>query len=235
MVLQRFALDRWGRASYYLALVSVGSACSGGPAPLVPEPLPPIEWRQVAEWVSRFQPTRALRYDLRWVYATQQGRSRGRAAILLVPPDSARFDYRGPFGRSGAAVVIGDSVLWAQPEDDVGGLVETAPLFWALVGIPRMPPARYAVSGRSVGEERVWRFASLLDTLTFALRGDRLLQAEMRHAGKLVGFTETKLDEATGLPIEGRMTFPAAAALFNIEVAGITELQVVDETIWKEP
>ena len=126
MILQRFALDRWTRATYYLVAVTVGSACSGGPAPLVPEPLPPMERAQVAQWVDRFQPTRALRYDLRWLYVTQQGQSRGRAAVHFVPPDSARFDYRGPFGRSGAAVVIGDSVLWAQPGDDVGALVEAA-------------------------------------------------------------------------------------------------------------
>ena len=71
---------------------------------MAPAGLPPLSRAMLTEWLAPHQPVEPLRYDLRWTYQTQQGSAKGRAAVVFVPPDSVRFDYRAPFGRSGAAV-----------------------------------------------------------------------------------------------------------------------------------
>ncbi len=232
----RHVLDGSRRVPYLVGLaLQVG--CVRGPAPIAPEVLPPLAAESLRTWLAAYEPAAPQQYDLRWLYATQQGQSRGRAAIRYVPPDSVRFDYRAPFGRSGAAAVVADSVLWVRPEEEIGALVEMTPLFWALLGIPRHAPPGYVVSGRQAPGLRLWRFASAVDTMTFALYLDRgpLLQGEIRRDGRAVGTVETRFDPETGQPTEGTMRFPHRAALFSITVNGISPMSEVDASIWKEP
>src|SRR5205085_2537672 len=91
--------SRWA-AIMGLVLVA---GCQRGPQPIAPAGMAPIPAATVREWVSGYQMKTPGRYDLRWTYRTQKGAAKGRASMRIAPPDSLRFDFRGPFGKSGAA------------------------------------------------------------------------------------------------------------------------------------
>jgi hypothetical protein len=234
---QRFALDRLSSWTYYAGVSYALAACSTGPRPLAPDRLAPIDRATVRQWVSEFTPTEALRYDLSWLYQTQRGSVRGRAAVRLAPPDSIRFDYRGPFGRSGAAVVVGDSVLWAQPEDDVKQLIPIARLFWAALGVARVPPPGATLVGGTASNARIWRYVDGGEAVTYvASRGEsRKLQLEMSVLDQVVGSVDVRLQENTNLPSRATIVFPRAATMFVITVEGIEPLSGIDPEIWREP
>ncbi len=241
---QRFVLDRGFAPVYYHVfrggLVGLGLAvagCGAGVVPLVPRPLPPLERGLAGRWVAGISPTRALRYDVRWTFENQQGTVRGRAAIRFVPPDSLRFDYRAPFGRSGAAVLMGDSVRWAEPEDGVASLLSISPLFWAALGIPRPPPDDVPVFGLVREGERVWRYAVAGDTLTHVAHDgpERLLRMDLRRDGDVVGRIEVTFADTVALASRALMLFPGSASRFTMTVQDIEELTTVDPDIWQKP
>lgn len=241
MILQRLALDRHAVPAYYaLALAGLAagiSACSSRPEALGPERLPAISVGTLREWASDFRPTSAARYELRWTYQTQRGRVRGAAAVQLAPPDSVRFDYRGPFGRSGAAVVIGDSVLWAKPEEDVENLIPVARLFWGALGIVPDPPPGASLSGGVIGGSRVWRLRARGGVFTYvaSLGEPRSLSIEMAERGGVVGTVGVRFQSGTGVPDRATMVFPRAATMFVITVEKVEKLQSVDPGVWREP
>jgi hypothetical protein len=210
----------------------------GGIGRLAPADLPPVASTQVESWIAPFQPGEANRFDVRWTYQTQQGRSRGRAALLFVPPDSVRFDYRAPFGRSGAAVIVGDSILWSEPEEDVGRMIQVAPLLWAAMGIALPPPAAATLSGVESGESITWRYALPRDTLTYqastVLPGG-VFRAEMRNAEGVIGRVELDFADAAPEPAEAVMRFPGSASLVQFSVVGIEAVEAVDAGLWVEP
>lgn len=238
---QRLALDRHRRSTYYgvaLAVPIALSACGIHIPPLGPADLPPIDRSVAEEWVSPYLPGGPVRYDLRWSYTTQQGTAKGRAAVRFVPPDSVRFDYRAPFGRSGAAVIVGDDVVWQRPEEDAEGFIQVAPLFWAALGMPRMPPAGVAVSGMVDGETRLWRYAGMTDTLTYRARATlpgASLQAQMRRGGRVVGMVEVTFADTVLQPASANMIFPGSASIVDFTVVAIEPIAAVDSTIWKAP
>lgn len=235
---QRVVLDRGGAISYYgvLAIALAAAGCAGRIAPLAPSGLPPLDHALVDGWVRALTPPEARKYDLRWTFQNQKGLVRGRAVLRFVPPDSLRFDYRAPFGRSGTAVIIGDSVQWIEPPGEIDALVEVAPLFWAALGVPRLPPADAAITGVASATRRLWRYALPVDTMTYLEEqtSDRVLRMQMRHRGSLLGTVDTQL-EPGGAPTGSIMRFPASASLFIISVVGIEPLGAVDPTIWLEP
>ncbi len=237
-MLQQLALDRSRWRSYYalgLVAVSVG-ACGGGPAPLVPEALPPLADTVAARWVAESVPTGARKYDMRWLYETQQGQSRGRAVVRFVPPDSLRLDVRAPFGRSGAAVAIGDSVRWSEPDDGVRKLMPVVPLFWAVLGIPHLPGREPGYTGEERARARVLRYAVQGDTLTYVLwLAQPRLQLEVRRDGRTLGTVDVELAPSGRVPDRATMRFPQDAALVVFTVSEIEEITGVDPDIWKEP
>jgi len=237
---QWFALDRPGRAFYYLvALGTVGTqwACGVRTEELAPSGLPPLSRTEVSEWVAEFVPTQALRYDLRWTYQTQQGSARGRATVHFVPPDSVRFDYRAPFGQSGAAVIVGDDVVWSRPEEGVDRLIQTAPLFWAALGFPRYPAPAATVTGVAEGSQYRWRYTLGGDTLTYvAVREPGgTLRVDMRSMGDVLGTVDAEFADSTLDVATARMLFPGSASSVTFTVDAIDTLGTVDPEIWKEP
>lgn len=234
---QRLALREGRYYHLFVLALALASACAPGPAPLVPEVMPEISRAEVSRWVGAYVPSQPQRYDLRWTYETQKGMARGRAAVVFVPPDSFRFDYRGPFGRSGAAVVVGDSIVWARPDDEAGGFMAAAPLFWTAIGIPGMPPSDAAVTGRVDSTTRSWRYERALDTLTYqATEGSpATLAAEMRRAGKLLGTVDVELSDTTGQPRKATMLFPGSATIVYFTVRAIEPLTSVERDIWQRP
>lgn len=238
---QRLALDRPWRLLYYpvaLGVVAAVAACGVRIEDLAPRGLPSVERAVATEWALALRPSSPRRYDLRWTYQTQQGTSRGRAAVRFVPPDSIRFDYRAPFGRSGAAVIVGQEILWSRPEEDVDRLIQIAPVFWAAIGIPLVPPHDAHTQGRQVGEVRTWRYASPGDTLTYqgstSLPGS-VFRAQMRIGGDIVGTAEVTYADSTAAPVAATMLFPTSASAVYFTFEAIETLTAVDSTIWHEP
>jgi hypothetical protein len=236
---QRLALDQLGSRSYYfgglMLLVSLG--CSGYPGRLEPGVLPPLDEGVTAGWVAELEPTQATQVDFKWTYTTQQGSVRGRAAVRVAPPDSLRFDYSGPFGRSGAAVVIGDSVVWSQPEEDTEQLIQVAPLFWAAFGVARRAPPEAEVFGTETSSRRIWQYVSGADTLSYVVTREPpyRLQAEMRRFDAVVGSVELEFDDSTRVPVEATMSFPQSASIFLLSVENVETVGPFDPETWKRP
>ena len=240
-MLQWLALDRVSRGPYYAGAVATALvllACGVRVEPLAPEALPAMSREQAAQWAEPFQPVGARLYDLRWTYQTQQGTTRGRAALRFVPPDSVRFDYRAPFGRSGAAVIVGDEILWSRPEEAVDRLIQIAPLFWAAMGIPLDPPAEASVLGAQVADVRTWQYAIRGDTLTYqastTLPGASL-RAEMRTGRDVLGTADVVFADSVLTPVSATMLFPSSASAVFFTVNGIETLDETDPDIWNEP
>ncbi len=237
---QRLALDRRSYGPYYagaLTLLLAASGCGVRTEPLAPAGLPPVSRATLTQWLAPHQPVEPLRYDLRWMYQTQQGSARGRAAVVFVPPDSVRFDYRAPFGRSGAAVVVGHEILWSRPQDDVEQLIRVAPLFWTALGILPGPAPEMQVFGDEVAGVRRWRYASATDTLTFVFTHGQpaSLAAEMRRLRDVVGTVQVEYADSVLRPVSARMVFPGSASLVHFTVEAIEPVAEIDPSIWKEP
>jgi hypothetical protein len=236
---QQLALDRTTVRFYYVGslVVLLVTACSGRPSSIAPANLSPLEESTARSWAAELQPSQAVLYDLRWTYTTQKGSTRGRATVRFAPPDSLRFDYRAPFGRSGAAVVVGDSVIWAEPEEDVDQLIPVAPLFWAALGIPRDAPAGSRLYGLQTGSQRIWQYVSQGDTLSYVMADEPQLrlQAQVRRFDEVIGTTETILNDSTRVPEEATMTFPGSASLFLLNVVNVETLASHDPDVWKRP
>lgn len=237
---QWVALDPTPRASYYFvlgALVFLGAAlgCRASVDPIAPVSMPELTESVARQWVDSLVPSGPRRYDVRWTVETQKGQVRGRASARVVPPDSLRFDYRAPFGRSGAAVLIGDSLLWAKPEER--NPVPPAPLFWAALGIPLYPRAGAAITGRPLPTERAWRYAFNGDTLTYVITTSesRRLRALFRRGGNVIGTVETEFEESAQWPTRATVLFPRSGALFLMTVQEVEPLAQVDSSIWEEP
>ncbi len=240
-MLQWLALDRVSRRPYYAGAVALALmlvACGVRIERLAPEALPAMSRERATQWAQPFRPDGARRYDLRWTYQTQQGTTRGRAALRFVPPDSVRFDYRAPFGRSGAAVVVGDEILWSRPEEDVDRLIQIAPLFWAAMGIPLDPPADASVLGMQVADVRTWQYAIRGDTLTYqasTVLPGASLRAEMLAGREIVGTADVAFADSALTPVRATMLFPGSASAVYFTVEAIETLNDIDPAIWDEP
>src|SRR5437762_11870686 len=148
-------------------------------------PLAPASRDSAVAWASATLPTTPTLIRFRWRYQDERVKYAGRGSARIAPPDSLRFDYAGPLGLgSGAAVVIGDSVAWADPEKDFRSLVPAIPMLWAALGMVQPPNDEAAVSGAvdstAAGRRVIWRFAELEDTLDYVVTqgATRVLLAE---------------------------------------------------------
>src|SRR3989440_10373639 len=138
------------------------AGCPGKPAPLVPMPLAPADPAAAVAWARATLPGRDTAIRFRWKYQDADRRWGGRGQARIAPPDSLRFDYVGPLGLgAGAAVVVADSVLLADPERNLRSPVPAVRMLWAGLGVAR-PPADAQVFGLSdaAGDSRrqIWRF-----------------------------------------------------------------------------
>jgi hypothetical protein len=213
-------------------------ACRPAPRSIAPEDLAPVSPDSVTRWVSDFTPTTRVRYDLRWRFQNDRGSTGGRAAARIAPPDSLRFDLRGMLGKSGAAVVVGSTGVWARPESDFKDILQSAPLFWAALGVPLRPPAGTETFGVNGAERRAWRYAIASDTFDFIVLRDRPVQhllAEMRRRGKIVGVVDAQFDSAGARVASARMDFPAQEYRFTFTVEAVDSSETFGPEIWARP
>lgn len=192
-------------------------------------------------WTRATLPAGRTLIRFRWRYEDGRVRYAGRGSARIAPPDSLRFDYAGPFGLgSGAAVVIGDSVAWADPPASFRSLVPAIPMLWASLGVVR-PPGDSAVvfgladsSGAGGAWRVIWRFAARGDTLDYVatLGPERILEAEWRRDGAVVARSRTRLDPP-GRPVGARIGFPEASARFELTVVGVDTAAVIAPALWR--
>lgn len=198
------------------------------------------------EWTRGTLPHTPTLIRFRWRYEDEQVKYAGRGSARIAPPDSMRFDYAGPLGLgSGAAVVVGDSVLWADPEKNFRSLVPAIRMLWAAFGMVR-PPADDAevfdaqlVDSLSRRRRVVWRFANVQDTLEY-LATDTAgrvlsLEAEWRRRGARVARSRAQFDAAQR-PLSARVDFFEAGerrARFELTVGVVDTAAVLTPALWR--
>jgi hypothetical protein len=203
---------------------------------LVPQPLAPAERDSAVAWTGVTLPTRHTAIRFRWKYQDDQKQWGGRGQARIAPPDSLRFDYVGPLGLgAGAAAIVADSAIWADPEKNFRSLIPAVRMLWAALGIAR-PPAPNALVFAGGGTDsgvRLWRFVQDGDTLDYrdARRGARVLEAEWRREGKVLARSRTEFDAQR--PARARMDFPEERARFELTVVSVDTAAVLDPAIWR--
>ena len=235
---QRFLLDRRLKLSYIGACWLL-AGCPGKLPPLVPTTLAlaPADGAAAAAWARATLPARPTAIRFHWKYQDPDRRWGGRGQARIAPPDSLRFDYVGPLGLgAGAAVVVGDSALWADPEKNFRSLVPAVRMLWAGLGMVLPPAPDAGVFGLQVPPVAIWRFVESADTLDYrvsnAAGGDRVLEAEWRREGKVVARTRTQFD-LRAMPASARIDFPEGPARFELSVVAVDTAAVIDPALWR--
>lgn len=187
-------------------------------------------------WAAATLPRQPTTVQFRWRYRDDHVRYAGRGVARIAPPDSLRVDLRGPFGYSGAAAMVGDSVLWAEPQGDFRALIGGLPLLWAALGAVQPPPAtaRVYTQAPATGARTVWRFVTVADTLDYVVSRapDFRLEAEWRQGGKTRARSSTAFG-AEGLPASARIDFPEAPARFELTVVGRDTATAFSGDLWR--
>ncbi len=221
----------------YIAACVLLAGCPGKPAPLVPMPLAPANRETALEWARATLPARHTAIRFRWRYRDQRKRWAGRGQGRIAPPDSLRFDYAGPLGLgAGAVVLVGDSLLWADPPRNFRSILPGVRMLWAGLGIVRPPAEDAVVSALHAPPVAIWRFAQDADTFAYRLTdgggADRVLEAEWRQQGKVVARSRTQFD-ARALPTGAWIDFPEGPARFELAVVSLDTAAVIDPALWR--
>ncbi len=226
---------RWRLLALTTGCLCLLVGCTPRLGSLAPHGFMPADRVVVDGWVAEMTPSRPRLYEVRpWRFQNERGSAAGRASIRIVPPDSLRFDYRGPFGKSGNAAVVGDSALW-MTSDDFEGLVTYAPLFWTALGIPPVPPGTAPLFSLVGDDFRAWRYILAQDTLDFVLRGSPAvsLLGEIRRQGQVLAQATVELDTLTGLARHSKIDFYNISR-FEFTVQSVDTLASFDSTIWQQ-
>jgi hypothetical protein len=141
----------------------------------------------------------------------------------VIPPDSLRFEYRAPFGRHGAALIVGAEVVWAEPKDDVQRLIRVVPLLWAALGVPWRPRGVGEVETRPKGEPAGWSIAWADTVLTYVRRTGPPsgMTTQMLAGQRAVGTAYVAFYEASQFPKEGRVQFADARTRLTFVVDSV--------------
>ncbi len=219
------------------ALVLTGACATG----LVPLPMPagmaPAGVDEAAAWAAGTRPAdnREMRFRLQFV--DEQGSTGGRGRVRIALPDSVRFDAAGALGAwRAAALVIGDTAIWTEPEEDVQKLVPNYPLFWAMLGMGRAPEQGAVVRGFADGTITAWQFVAGGDTLEYVREtaaAARLI-AEVRRDGKRIARVETKFGP-DGLPVSSRLVVPSRGARLDLTFIQNEKARPFAPDTWTRP
>lgn len=194
----------------------------------------PAERTAAVAWAAATVPRQRVAVQFRWRYRDERAGYSGRGIARVAPPDSLRFDFRGPFGYSGAAAIVGDSVLWTEPAGDFSALVRGVPLLWAALGTVRPPAPDAQVFGEQADGRTAWRFVGRdADTLDYVARDSvpALLEVEWRQRGRVRARSRTEYG-SDGVPTSARIDFSEAKARFELTVVGRDTLAVFAPAMW---
>jgi hypothetical protein len=232
---QRLLLDRLGACSYIAACALLAACPQPRLAPLVPVALAPVDRARALAWTDRTVPGHDTAIRFRFQFNDKRRSWAGRGTIRVAPPDSMRFDYVGPLGLgAGAAVVVGDSAVWADPAENFHSLVPGIPMLWAALGIVRPPHENAGVATASTPPRTIWRFTQGADTLDYVATDGpaRRLEAEWRSAGKVLARSVTEFDERAW-PARARVVFPEAPGRFELTVVSVDTTAAFAPAIWR--
>lgn len=233
-------LDRF-RTLSYIAACALLAGCPPALAPVVPVaplvdvPLAPAELTQALAWTQRTVPRHSTAIRFRFLFQDPRRHWGGRGTARVAPPDSLRFDYVGPLGLgAGAAVVVGDSTVWADPPENFKSLVPGIPMLWAALGIVRPPASDAHVESGGTEARTIWRFVHGDDTLAYvAVEGPpRTLDAEWRRKGRVLARSHTDFD-GRALPAKARVEFPEALGRFELTVVGVDTAATIAPALWR--
>jgi hypothetical protein len=202
---------------------------------LVDVPLAPAELTQAFAWAQRTVPGHGTAIRFRFLFQDKRRHWSGRGTARVAPPDSLRFDYAGPLGLgAGAAIVVGDSTVWADPAENFRALVPGIPMLWAALGIVRPPASDAHVESGGAAPRTIWRFVHADDTLDYvAVDGaTRILEAEWRRKGKVLARSRTEFD-SRALPATARVEFPEVLARFELTVVAVDTAPAFTPALWR--
>ncbi len=133
-------------------------------------------------------------------------------------------------------MIVGDSAIWTEPEDEIHKLVPNYPLFWAMLGIARPPAPGSSVRTYHDARVTVWQFVAGQDTLVYVLeRGDPpRLYAEVRQGDRRIGRVETRLG-ADGFPTSSRLIVLEPASRLDLNFQQHTKVASFAPDIWARP
>lgn len=217
----------------------VAAACALAacrPGALVPSALAPASPDSAVQWARTTDPRHGAGIRFKWRYEDRKLNAAGRATARVATPDSVRLDYAATLGlSSGAGVVVGDSVIWADPDQDFRAFIRGAPIFWAALGVARPPVPGATVFHGVVGSgdhpRAAWRYATGGDTITY-VAGERSLDVEWRNGSKVVAKCHAEAD-GQGWPARAQVEFPDAGARFELTVVGVDTTVVVPPAFWR--
>lgn len=201
----------------------------------MPAALAPASPDSAVRWARSTDPRHGAGIRFKWRYEDRKLNAAGRATARVAPPDSVRLDYAATLGlSSGAGVVVGDSVIWADPDQDFRSFIRGVPIFWATLGVARPPASGTAVFHGAVGGaggRTAWRYATGADTITY-VAGVRSLDVEWRSGSKLVATCHAEAD-GQGWPARAQVEFPDVGARFELTVVGVDTTVVVPPALWR--
>lgn len=214
------------------------TACSGTlPGPVVPVALRPVSSAQVEAWVAQTRLTERRLTRFSWLFQNERQEAvGGKGAAQIAIPDSLRFDFRGALGAGrGAAVVIGDTALWAQPEDQVQKLVPNYPLLWAMFGVARGPHVGDELSGIDNAQLTAWRYVNGTDTVEYVRSKGKPMQlvADVRRGPERIGRVVTTFDDQ-GRPTKARLDVPTRPVRLTLTFTLVSTPKPFDPEIWRE-
>jgi hypothetical protein len=221
-----------------VVLASCASLAGGGPGPAMPTALQPVTAAQLSGWIAASQPAerRLLRFKWQFVDA-DKATAGGNGSARIAVPDSLRFDYRGPLGAGrGAAVVIGDSGLWAEPEEQFKKLVPNYALLWAMLGVVRSPSRQAVLFGLEDERITAWRYVHGADTVDYARTKGTPVQlvADVREGGTRIGRVVTTFDDL-GAPATSRLDVPAGPVRLTLKFTMVSTPPTLAPEIWHAP
>lgn len=218
--------------------VLLAAGCGGGIAPMpMPVGLAPTTLEDASQWAESTRPAGNREIRFRVSFQDEQGATGGRGRARLAVPDSVRFDLVGSLGSwRAAAFVVGDTAIWAEPEEDVRKLVPNYPLFWAMLGIARAPRPGSSVRKVADGIITAWQFVSDGDTVEYIREAEpagRLI-AEVRQLGRRVGRVETKFGP-DGLPVSSRLVVTERPAKLDLTFIQNQKAAAFAPDTWTRP
>ncbi len=231
-MLQRVLFDR--RIARLYVVAALAACTPRTPTALIPPEVGPATAGQVAEWVRSTQPTGYLMQRFKWQLRDERGAAGGRGTLRFAAPDSVRLDVAGPFGAGrAAAVVVGDSARWTEPQDAIARLVPSYPLMWAMFGTAREPAPSDQLRGIQTPTSAAWQYVSGGDTTSYAriAGAPGHLLTEVRHGRTLVGRVDATLGP-DGRPVSARLTVPSVPAQLDLTFSASTTPPVFAHDLW---
>lgn len=202
----------------------------------MPASLRPAPATDAETFAASLRPSGHLMVRFHW-HLIAEGGSGGRGAVLIAPPDSLRLDFRGPVGfGSGAAAVVGDTALWAEPADQVQKFVPNYPLLWAMAGIMRPPGNGWTVESHQDPGASAWRYTRGTDRIDYLVRHAKtlILEASVRQDGRPLGHVVTVFD-AEGHLARSRLDVLTTQARLEITFDKVTRQVPFDRESWLAP